>query len=53
MPLAEVSPKIEEVLAQQRMDELLNDWIRSLRQQSRIRETGTAAQEGGGARNLP
>ncbi len=40
LPLTEVAPRIEELLVQQRMDELLNDWIRNLRQQSRIRETG-------------
>jgi hypothetical protein len=48
VPLAEVSPKIEELLAQQRMDELLAQWLRELRQQSAIRQTTTG--DAGGAR---
>ena len=36
VPLAEVSPQIEEILSQQRMDTLLNDLLRELRQQSDI-----------------
>jgi hypothetical protein len=54
VPLPEVSRKIEELLAQQRMDELLNDWIRSLRQQSRIRELPMPGPPGGsgGGRDL-
>ncbi len=35
--LAEVSPKIEEILYQQRIDELLAAWLRNLREQSEIR----------------
>lgn len=46
--LAEVSPKIEDLLVQQRMDELLSDWLRNLRRQSRIRETAPAGPGGGG-----
>jgi hypothetical protein len=34
--LADVAPKIEELLAQQRMDELLNAWLSNLRSQSTI-----------------
>ncbi len=45
-PLAEVSPKIEELLAQERMDQLLADWLRDLRQQSSIRETAVAGPAG-------
>lgn len=37
VPLPQVSAKIEEVLVQQQVDELLNNWLRSLRQQSVIR----------------
>jgi hypothetical protein len=35
-PLSEVAPKIEELLAQRRMDELLNAWLSNLRSQSII-----------------
>jgi SurA N-terminal domain len=35
-PLSDVAPKIEELLAQQRMDELLNAWLANLRSQSTI-----------------
>jgi len=37
VPLASVAPKIQEVLAQQRVDELLMAWLRNLRAQSDIR----------------
>lgn len=50
VPLAEVSPKIQELLAQQRMDELLSQWLRELRQQSQIRETTAPVPAGKGAR---
>ncbi|MGI9103332.1 MAG: SurA N-terminal domain-containing protein [Terriglobales bacterium] len=36
VPLAEVSPQIEDILFQQRMDALLGDLLHELRQQSRI-----------------
>lgn len=35
-PLREVRPQIQEILVQQRMDEDLASWLRTLRQQSRI-----------------
>jgi peptidyl-prolyl cis-trans isomerase SurA len=35
-PLAEVSPKIEKILVEQRMDEMLNDWLQTLRAQAHI-----------------
>jgi hypothetical protein len=35
-PLSELAPKIEELLAQRRMDELLNAWLSNLRSQSII-----------------
>lgn len=35
-PLAEVSPKIQELLVQQTMDELLTAWLRDLRAQSEV-----------------
>jgi hypothetical protein len=34
--LAEVSNKIEQILAEQRIDELLNDWLKTLRAQAHI-----------------
>jgi hypothetical protein len=37
VPLAEVSSRIEEILVQQRMDELLSAWLQNLRLQSQIR----------------
>ncbi len=49
VPLAEVSAKIEEVLAQQRLDELVNEWLRNLRNQSEIRETAAKPDGAGGA----
>ncbi len=50
VPLAEVSPKIAELLTQQRMDEALSQWLRELRQQSQIHETAGPASSGKGAR---
>jgi len=35
-PLAEVSPQIEELLAQQRVEALTNEWLKDMRQQSQI-----------------
>lgn len=35
-PLAEVSPKIEELLVQQTMDQMLTAWLRDLRAQSQV-----------------
>ena len=42
VPLADVSSKIEELLAQQRMDEMLKQWLHDLREQSSIRESAAA-----------
>jgi hypothetical protein len=42
-PLAEVAPQIEELLSQQRVDALTNDWLKDLRQQSEIRIDPAAA----------
>jgi len=36
-PMAEVSTKIEELLAQQRMDDLLAAWLKDLRQQAEVK----------------
>ena len=35
-PLADLAPQIEELLLQQRVDALTNDWLKDLRQQSQI-----------------
>jgi hypothetical protein len=45
VPLVEVSPKIEELLTQRRMNELLASWLHDLRSQSDIR-MGAAAEPG-------
>lgn len=37
VPLSEVSPKIREILTQQRMTEEINSWLQSLREQADIR----------------
>jgi hypothetical protein len=36
-PLAEVSPRIREILIEQKLDESLTQWLKSLREQSSIR----------------
>ena len=44
-PLDQVSGKIEKIVAEQRIDELLADWLQTLRSQAhieKISETGTA-----------
>ncbi len=42
-PLADVSPQIEELLAQQRVEALTNEWLKDLRQQSKIHVDPAAA----------
>jgi len=44
VPLASVAPKIQEVLAQQRVDEMLTAWLRNLRAQSDI-QLGSAGRQ--------
>ena len=47
VPLAEVSPKIKELLTQQKMNQMLVAWLEDLRSGSRIRtETGSAESAG-------
>jgi parvulin-like peptidyl-prolyl isomerase len=41
--LSEVSNKIEQILAEQRIDELLNNWLKTLRAQAHIERMLTAA----------
>lgn len=51
VPLEQVAPKIRELLAQQRMNDLLANWIRTLRSESDIRTAvAAAARSGGGGR---
>src|SRR5579863_9688583 len=40
VPLAEVTPKIKELLTQQQMNQMLLAWLQNLRSGSEIRETG-------------
>jgi peptidyl-prolyl cis-trans isomerase SurA len=40
-PLAEVSDKIEKILVEQRMDEMLNEWLQTLRAQAHIEKLMT------------
>jgi SurA N-terminal domain len=47
VPLAEVTPKIKELLTQQKMNQMLVAWLQDLRSGSRIRtETGSSESEG-------
>jgi hypothetical protein len=46
--LAEVSPKIKEVLTQQKMNDLLVAWLRNLRAEGRIQERTQPARSVGG-----
>jgi parvulin-like peptidyl-prolyl isomerase len=46
--LAEVSNKIEQILAEQRIDELLNNWLKTLRAQARIERMLPAAPKNAG-----
>jgi hypothetical protein len=49
--LAEAAPQIEELLSQQRVDALTNDWLKDLRQQAEIRmEPAAAAQPNANAK---
>jgi hypothetical protein len=48
-PLAQVSSQIEEILRQQRADQMLNTWLQNLRQQSRIRIGTELSGEGAAA----
>ncbi len=44
-PLTEVAPQIEDLLLQQRVDALTNDWLKDLRQQSEIHIDPAAASQ--------
>jgi hypothetical protein len=47
VPLAEVSPKIKELLTQQKVNELLISWLQSLRAGSEIRKLSSEAPDSG------
>jgi len=47
VPLAEVTPKIKELLTQQKMNQMLVAWLQDLRSGSQIR-TETGPRESGG-----
>ncbi len=42
-PLGEVSDKIEKILLEQRVDDMLNEWLQTLRSQAHIERMGPAA----------
>ena len=48
VPLEDVAPKIKELLAQQKMNDLLASWLRSLRAESIIHTPADSAAAGGG-----
>jgi peptidyl-prolyl cis-trans isomerase SurA len=50
VPLAEVTPKIRELLTQQKMDQLLTAWLQSLRASSQIYSATLLPSSGGQAR---
>jgi len=50
IPLADVAPQIRELLAQQKINDLLIAWLKTLRAESNIRTPGDPTTGGGGAR---
>jgi peptidyl-prolyl cis-trans isomerase SurA len=50
LPLAQVTPKIKELLTQKKMDELLTAWLQNLRAGSEIHAEATPAEAGSAAR---
>jgi parvulin-like peptidyl-prolyl isomerase len=55
VPLAEVSARIREILTQEKIDELFNSWLQSLRKESKVRtllplDPQADADTGGGSR---
>jgi parvulin-like peptidyl-prolyl isomerase len=48
VPLAEVTPKIKELLTQQKMNQLLMAWLQNLRAESDIRTSALATDSAGG-----
>jgi len=49
VPLAEVAPKIKELLTQKKMNQLLISWLQSLRAGSEIRSNALSPDSGGWA----
>lgn len=52
-PLADVAPQIEELLLQQRVDALTNDWLKELRQQGEIHVDPAAAPQPSASTTTP
>jgi parvulin-like peptidyl-prolyl isomerase len=48
-PLSQVSDKIEKILTEQRIDDLLNSWLQTLRSQAHIRKLNSGAPPAAGA----
>jgi len=48
-PLAQVSDKIERILTEERIDELLNSWLQTLRSQAHIEKLGPDSKPSAGA----
>jgi len=48
-PLADVSEKIEKILVEQRVDEMLNEWLQTLRAQAHIEKMAPTLPRPGGA----
>lgn len=49
-PLSQVSDRIEEILTEQRINELLNSWLQALRSQAYIEKMNMASQTAAGAK---
>lgn len=49
-PLSQVSDRIEEILTEQRINELLNSWLQALRSQAHIEKMNMASQTAPGAK---
>ncbi len=52
-PLAQVSARIEEILVQQELDKLVNNWVRALRSQAEVRRITPQAELAQDAGRLP
>ena len=49
LPLTQVAPKIEQILTEQRIDDLLSGWLQTLRSQSNIRRLSPESKPSAGA----
>jgi hypothetical protein len=48
-PLSQVSEKIEKILTEQRIDDLLNSWLQTLRSQAHIQKLNASPSAAAGA----